>query len=55
LTVNSSSYPRWSRNMNVAAFPEQATTWIKAENSIYIDARAASWLELPVVAMPPAE
>ncbi len=54
LTVNSSCYPRWSRNMNVAAFPEQATEWVTAENVVHVDAAFPSWLELPVVSSAPA-
>lgn len=49
VTVNSSSFPRWSRNMNVAEFPEQATDYVKADNSIYIDAEHPSHIILPII------
>jgi len=49
VTVNSSSFPRWSRNMNVAAFPEQADCWEQAANAVLLDAAHPSRLLLPVV------
>ncbi|GHU05757.1 putative peptidase [Alphaproteobacteria bacterium] len=48
VTINSSSFPRWSRNMNVAEFPEQSTVWTVARNSIYLDAAHPSHVLLPV-------
>lgn len=50
LVVSSSSWPRYSRNMNVAEFPEQATEWVIAQNAIHVDEAHPSWLELPVLA-----
>lgn len=52
LTVNSSSWPRFSRNLNVAGFPEQSTEWAVARNAVHVDAAHPSWLELPVLAGP---
>lgn len=49
ITVGSSSYPRWSRNLNVAAFPEQAVEWTVARNAIHVDAAHPSWVELPIL------
>ncbi|MDD2967616.1 MAG: CocE/NonD family hydrolase [Desulfovibrionaceae bacterium] len=49
LTINSSSFPRWSRNLQVADFPEQASTWQRATNSIALDAAHPSCLLLPVI------
>ena len=49
VAVTSSNFPRWSRNMNVAEFPEQATTWEKATNTIYLDADKPSRITLPVI------
>lgn len=49
VTVNSSSFPRWSRNMNVAAQPELATEWVKATNAIYLDPEHPSHVTLPVI------
>lgn len=49
VTVNSSSFPRWSRNMNVAELPEHATKWVKAENTIYLDPEHPSHVVLPVI------
>lgn len=48
LVVSSSSWPRYSRNMNVADYPEQATTWAIANNTIYLDSERPSWLDLPL-------
>lgn len=48
LVVSSSSWPRYSRNMNVAEYPEQATTWAIANNTIYLDAERPSWLDFPL-------
>lgn len=49
VTVNSSSFPRWSRNMNVAEIPEQTTKWVKATNTIYLDRNHPSHVTLPVI------
>ncbi len=49
VTVNSSSFPRWSRNMNVAEQPELATEWVKATNTIYLDPEHPSHVTLPVI------
>ena len=49
VTVNSSSFPQWSRNMNVAEYPEQATEWVKADNTIYLDPDHPSHIILPVI------
>lgn len=49
VTVNSSSFPRWSRNMNVAEFPEQATEYKVAHNTIYLDPEHPSHVILPVI------
>ena len=48
VTIASSNFPRWSRNMNVAEFPEQATGWVKAVNSVYLDPDHPSHIVLPV-------
>lgn len=48
LVISSSSWPRYSRNMNVAEYPEHAKEWAIAKNTIFIDATNPSWLELPV-------
>ena len=47
--VTSSNWPRYSRNMNVAEFPEFATTWKVANNSIYMDPAHPSHVILPVI------
>lgn len=49
VTINSSSFPRWSRNMNVAELPERATEWVKATNTIYLDPTHPSHVTLPVI------
>jgi putative CocE/NonD family hydrolase len=49
VTVNSSSFPRWSRNMNVAEFPEQASEYKVARNTIYLDPQHPSHVILPVI------
>ncbi len=49
VTVNSSSFPRWSRNMNVAEAPEFATTHVVADNTIYVDAKHPSHVILPII------
>ena len=49
VTVNSSSFPRWSRNMNVAELPEQATEWVKATNTVYLDPEHPSHVVLPII------
>lgn len=49
VTVNSSSFPRWSRNMNVAEFPEFATEWKVANNTVYMDTKYPSHIMLPVI------
>jgi putative CocE/NonD family hydrolase len=49
VTVNSSSYPRWSRNMNVADFPEHAREYKIANNTVYLDPEHPSHVILPVV------
>lgn len=49
VTVNSSSFPRWSRNMNVAELPEHASKWVKATNTIYLDSEHPSYVVLPVI------
>lgn len=48
LVISSSSWPRYSRNMNVAEYPEQAKEWAIARNAIYLDEKHPSWLELPM-------
>ena len=49
VTVNSSSFPRWSRNMNVAEVPEFAKEHVVADNTIYIDAKHPSHVILPII------
>jgi putative CocE/NonD family hydrolase len=49
VTINSSSFPQWSRNMNVAEYPEQATKWVVANNTIYLDPEHPSHVILPVI------
>lgn len=48
LVIASSSWPRYSRNMNVAEYPEQAEEWAIATNTIYLDEKNPSWLEIPI-------
>ena len=49
VTVNSRSFPRWSRNMNVAEVPEFAKEHVVADNTIYIDAKHPSHVILPII------
>lgn len=49
VTVNSSSFPRWSRNMNVAEVPEHTKEYKVANNTIYLDAEHPSHVILPIV------
>ena len=49
VTVNSSSFPRWTRNMNVAELPEKASNWVRAINTIYLDPKYPSHVVLPVI------
>lgn len=49
VSVNSSSFPRWSRNMNVAEQPEFAKKGVVANNTIYIDAKHPSHVILPLI------
>ncbi len=49
VTVNSSSFPRWSRNMNVAEVAEFAKEHVVADNTIYIDAKHPSHVILPII------
>lgn len=49
VTVNSSSFPRWSRNMNVADLPEHTTKWVKATNTVYLDPEHPSHVVLPII------
>lgn len=47
--ITSSNWPRYSRNMNVAQFPELATEWKVANNSIYMDPEHPSHVLLPII------
>ena len=47
--ITSSNWPRYSRNMNVAEFPEFATEWKVANQSIYMDPEHPSHVILPII------
>ncbi|NLH80514.1 MAG: CocE/NonD family hydrolase [Phyllobacteriaceae bacterium] len=49
VAITSSNWPRYSRNMNVAEFPELATTWKVANQSIYMDPEHPSHVILPII------
>ena len=49
LHVSSSNFPRFDRNLNVAAPPWEATRMQKAVNRIYHDAAHPSYIEAPLV------
>ena len=49
VAITSSNWPRYSRNMNVAEFPEFATEWKVATNSIYMDPEHPSHVILPII------
>jgi len=49
LEISSSNFPRFDRNPNTGASPENATRWVKADNVIYHDNAHPSALVLPVV------
>ena len=45
--ISSSNFPRFDRNPNTGASPENATRWVKASNVIYHDSAHPSVLVLP--------
>lgn len=49
VSVTSSNFPRWSRNMNVAESPETAADYEVAENTVYFDAERPSHITLPTI------
>jgi putative CocE/NonD family hydrolase len=49
VAVTSSNWPRYSRNMNVAEFPEFATEWKVANQKIYMDPEHPSHVILPII------
>src|SRR6266702_1006160 len=49
VAVTSSNWPRYCRNLNVAEFPENATEWKVANQSIYMDAQHPSHVILPII------
>ncbi|MDP6951863.1 MAG: CocE/NonD family hydrolase [Alphaproteobacteria bacterium] len=49
VSVHSSNFPRWDRNLNTAESPEEGTTWVTATNTVYHDAEHPSHIVLPVI------
>jgi uncharacterized protein len=49
VSVQSSNFPRWDRNLNTADSPEQGSTWVTATNTVFHDASRASHIVLPVI------
>jgi uncharacterized protein len=52
VSVTSSNFPRWSRNLNSAESPQSGAHFEIAENTVYFDAPRPSHLLLPVVPPP---
>jgi putative CocE/NonD family hydrolase len=52
VSVASSNFPRWNRNLNTAESPEVGTLFETAVNTIYFDAPRPSHILLPVIPNP---
>lgn len=52
LTVSSSSFPKWMPNHNKFMLDNEKAPFVVAQNTVYLDAKRASVLTLPVVPSP---
>ncbi len=49
VSVHSSNFPRWDRNLNTAESPEEGSAWVSASNTVFHDAARPSHILLPVI------
>jgi hypothetical protein len=52
VSVTSSNFPRWDRNLNTADSPESGVHMETALNTVFFDSRRPSHILLPVVPKP---
>jgi putative CocE/NonD family hydrolase len=52
VSVTSSNFPRWNRNLNTAQSPETGTDAQSAVNTVFFDAPRPSYVLLPVIPKP---